>query len=346
MRQKINQIKKEYNQILKEISKPEIAKDIEKVQKLSRKKAELERIILDYEKLQKIEKEIKDNQELIEKAEDVELKELAQQELTVLKIEKENLEKFLNFATSPEAAFDSKNVILEIRAGAGGKEAELFAADLLRMHLRYAGKKGWKTDILNSQKTPLGGINQVSVAITGDNVYKFLKYESGVHRVQRIPKTEKSGRIHTSTVSVAVLPEADPADIEINPVDLKIDTFRSSGPGGQGVNTTDSAVRITHSPSGIVVSCQDERSQIKNKAKALKILRAKLLEIKEEEKLKKEAVDRKSQIGRAQRAEKIRTYNFPQDRITDHRGGFSVGNIKDILDGNLDKIINKLISKK
>ncbi len=344
MKQKINQIKKEYNQILKEISRPEIAKDIEKVQKLSRKKAELERIILDYKKLQKVEKEIKENQTLAEKTQEPELKKMAQQELAKLKIEKENLEKFLQFATSPEAAFDSKNVILEIRAGAGGKEAGLFAADLLRMYLRYAQNKGWKTEILNSQKTSLGGIGQVSLLITGDNVYKFLKYEFGVHRVQRVPKTEKSGRIHTSTASVAVLAEASAAEIEINQTDLKIDTFRSSGPGGQGVNTTDSAVRIVHQPSGIVISCQDERSQIKNKAKALKILRAKLLEIQEEKKAEKQAADRKSQIGRAMRAEKIRTYNFPQDRITDHRGKFSVGNIESVLDGDLDRIIDKLTS--
>lgn len=233
MKQKINQIKKEYNQILKEISGPEIAKDIEKVQKLSRKKAELERIILDYKKLQKVEKEIKENQTLVEKTQEPELEKMAQQELTKLKIEKENLEKFLQFATSPQAALDSKNVIVEIRAGAGGKEAGLFAADLLRMYLKYAAQKGWKTEILNSQKTSLGGISQVSVAISGADVYKFLKYEFGVHRVQRVPKTEKSGRIHTSTVSVAVLPEASAAEIEINPADLKIDTFRSSGPGGQ-----------------------------------------------------------------------------------------------------------------
>jgi len=345
MSDKINELKKEYQDILHQISKPKNINDIKKLQELSRKKAQLERIILDNEKLKKIEKEIIKTKKLIRDEKEEELIKIAKEELTKLELEKENLKNFLNLATSPEAVAENKNVILEIRPGTGGDEAELFASDLLKMYLKYAQKKNWRSEILNQQRTSLGGIKEAALAISGNQVYKFLKFESGVHRVQRIPQTEKSGRIHTSTASVAVLPEADEAEIQINPSDLKIDTFRASGPGGQGVNTTDSAVRICHQPSGVVVSCQDERSQLKNKEKALKILRAKLLEIKKEEEIKKQTEQRRSQIGRAKRAEKIRTYNFPQDRISDHRGGFSVRHIENILNGNLDIIIEKLINK-
>ncbi|HLC39068.1 MAG TPA: peptide chain release factor 1 [Patescibacteria group bacterium] len=346
MQDQIDKIKKEYAEITLQISNPKNTTNIPKLQELSRKKAELERIILDFDKLEKIKKEILENEELVKNEDEPELKKLIEEDLTRLKIEKENLEKFVKIALSPEAAQENKNVILEIRPGTGGDEAELFAADLLKMYLKFAEKKGWRVEILNSQKTTLDGIKDVTCLISGHEVFRFLKFESGVHRVQRVPKTEKSGRIHTSTATVAILPEATETEVKINPAEIKIDTFRSSGPGGQGVNTTDSAVRLTHLPTGTVVSCQDERSQMKNKEKAFKILRAKLLDLQFEKEQGKMAEERKSQVGRADRSEKIRTYNFPQDRITDHRGGFSVKNIERILNGDLDILINKLLALK
>ena len=343
---KIKKIKQEYQEVVKEISKPDMAKNILKLQNLSRKKAELERIILDYEKLQNVIEEIEETSELTENESEEGIVKMAQEELARLKIEKENLEKFLEFAISPKAIMGNKNVIVEIRPGTGGDEAELFAQDLLRMYLRFAQNKDWNAEILNKHTTPLSGIKEATIFISGNDVYKQMKYEFGVHRVQRVPQTEKQGRVHTSTASVAILPEALETEININPSDIKIDTFRSSGPGGQGVNTTDSAVRMTHLPTGQVVTCQDERSQIKNRSKALKILRAKILEKSHAKEAEEQSKERRSQIGKAERAEKIRTYNYPQDRITDHRGGFSVHGIESVLNGNLDKIIDKFQNQK
>jgi peptide chain release factor 1 len=262
--------------------------------------------------------------------------------LEKLNQEKERLEQELEVALLPKDPDDQKNVIMEIRAGAGGDEAALFAADLFRMYSRFAEKNNWRVDIMNSNRLGIGGFKEIIFDVSGKDVYSKLKYESGVHRVQRVPETESSGRIHTSTATVAVLPEAEDVELEINPKDLRIDVFRSSGPGGQSVNTTDSAVRITHIPSGLVVSCQDEKSQLKNKEKALKILRSRLLAQKEEQERKKEGETRKIQIGTGDRSEKIRTYNFPQNRVTDHRITYSAHNIESVMNGNLDQFIEKL----
>lgn len=278
-----------------------------------------------------IKRQFKEAQELFDNATDPELKLMAEEEIKRLKI-----------LLLPQDPRDNKNVILEIRSGAGGDEAELFAQELLRMYKHYSEKMGWKFIELDSNRTALGGIKSVVAEITGYNVYKKLKFESGVHRVQRVPETEKSGRIHTSTASVAILPEAEEIDLEINPNDIKIETYRAGGHGGQNVNKLETAVRITYLPTNLVVTCQDERSQFKNKTKALNVLRSKLLEQREEEKQKSRGAERKSLIGTGDRSEKIRTYNFSQDRITDHRIKKSWSNIENILDGNIDKIISTL----
>ena len=342
MNNKLEKIKKEYEETTKELNKAGIVSDVKKFKNLNKKQSKLKEIIDKYEQFLIIEKTIKENNEMIKKEDDKELILMATEENEKLTEKKEKLEKEIQLLIIPKDPKDEKDVLVEIRAGAGGDEAGLFASELFRMYAKFAENNNWKTIILNSSRTPIGGFKEVIFEINGQDVYSKMKYESGVHRVQRVPETEKQGRVHTSTATVAVLPQAEETDIKIKNEDIRIDIFRSSGPGGQSVNTTDSAVRITHLSTGVTVSCQDEKSQLKNKNKAMQILRSRLLAIEEERKAKKESGARKSQIGTGDRSEKIRTYNFPQDRITDHRIKKSWHEIESILEGNIDDIISSM----
>ncbi len=341
---KLEAIEKRFEEISQKLSDPETLSDRSTYAKLAKEHSELSEIVGAFREYKKVLEEIKEHKEIIEEDEDEELVALAKEELKSLEKKLEELEEKLPVLLLPKDPNDEKNVILEIRAGAGGEEAALFAADLLRMYQRYAERQGWKCEILDANETGLGGFKEVVVKIEGKGAYSRLKYESGVHRVQRVPVTESSGRIHTSTATVAVLPEVDDVDVEIRPEDLKIETMRASGHGGQHVNRTESAVRITHIPTGIVVSCQNERSQHQNKATALKILRAKLYELALREQNEKIQKERRSQVGTGERCEKIRTYNFPQNRVTDHRIGLTLYNLEEILDGDLDEFIDALIT--
>ncbi|HBN81036.1 MAG TPA: peptide chain release factor 1 [Ruminococcaceae bacterium] len=324
---------------------PSVVSDPESYARIMKEYKNLEPIVAKYREYLAAGKAGKDAQEMLgENGLDRELKEMAQQELEQAREKEERSAEELKVLLLPRDPNDERNVIVEIRAGAGGEEAALFSARLFRMYSMYAGLKNWKSEILNANETELGGYKEISFMITGEGAYSRLKYESGVHRVQRVPETETQGRIHTSTATVAVLPEVDDVEIEINPADLQIDTYRSSGAGGQHINKTESAIRITHLPTGTVVECQDERSQYKNKDKAMKVLRSRLYEAKQREQDEKVAAERRSQVGTGDRSERIRTYNFPQGRVTDHRIGLTLYRLADVLDGDLDELIDALIT--
>jgi len=332
-----------YNELENELTKPEVLSDIKKTRKYSKEMSDLEDIVNCYKKYKKI---LNDIEEAKEMSSDPELGEMAKEELKDLETTKEELDKELEVLLIPKDPNDSKNIIMEIRGAAGGDEANIFAGDLFRMYTRYAEKQGFSYQVYNSIEGTAGGYSQIEFMIKGEGAYSLLKYESGSHRVQRVPVTESNGRLQTSTATVLVMPEADEdVEIEINPQDLRIDIYRSSGCGGQGVNTTDSAVRITHLPTNTVVTCQNERSQIQNKEQAMKVLKSRLYEMQEAEKAEKEGNERRSKIGTGDRAEKIRTYNYPQNRVTDHRIGYTTNSLDRIMDGALDDLINALIQE-
>jgi peptide chain release factor 1 len=343
MFEKIKEIEDRFNQLENELSRPDIFKDQKRYQKYTKEHSQLSPIINFYREYNSIREEIENNATLLDDT-DPEIKRLAREEIESLNSQIEEIEKELKILLLPKDPHDEKNIILEIRAGTGGDEAALFVADLLRSYLKYAEINKWKTDILSQNVTGIGGFKEIIILIEGQNVYSKLKYESGVHRVQRVPETETQGRIHTSAITVAVLPEAEELEVEINPDDLRIDTYRSSGHGGQHVNVTDSAVRITHLPTGLVVSCQDEKSQHKNKAKAMKVLRSRLLDAQQEEQDSKISEERRNMVGSGDRSERIRTYNFPQGRVTDHRIALTLYKLENVLQGELDLIITPLIA--
>jgi peptide chain release factor 1 len=336
MEDKLQEVEQKFERLTADLGNPEVIGDRTRFSQVAKERAQLEPLVETFREYKRLKKEVDDNQALLA---DPEMRALARDELEKLGPQRDALFEKLKILLLPKDPNDERSVILEVRAGAGGDEAGLFAAELLRMYLRYAERKGWKRELMDSSDNAAGGIKDASVTIEGEGVFSFLKYESGVHRVQRVPATEAQGRIHTSTATVSVMPEAEEVDIQINPADIQTDVMRSTGAGGQSVNTTDSAVRLTHKPTGVVVKCQQEKSQIKNRAMAMKLLRSKLYEMEMEKQQSARDAARRSQVGSGDRSEKIRTYNFPQDRLTDHRIGFTRHNLAAVMDGDIEDVI-------
>ena len=344
MLDKLHAVEEKYRELESLISDPAVLADMPKWQKLSREHAQLAPVVEKYREYKKVREGLAEAKAIFDDNPDADMRRLAEDEIAELRPRLEVLERELPILLLPKDPNDAKNVIVEIRSGVGGEEAALFAGDLFRMYARYAERRGWRVDVIDKNATEIGGFKEISFSVDGAGAYSFLKYESGTHRVQRVPVTESSGRIHTSAVTVAVLPEAEEVEVEIAPADLRIDTYCASGAGGQYVNRTETAIRITHLPTGIVVQCQDEKSQLKNKEKAMRVLRARILEAAREEQAATVAADRKSQVGSGDRSERIRTYNFPQGRVTDHRIGLTLHKLAAVLDGDLDELLAALIT--
>lgn len=342
---KLDFILEKYEELSKKVSDPDIIAKQKEWQKLMKEMSDLEPIVKEYTAYKKAKEDLEEAKEILDMEDDEELREMAREELKANEAAIEEYTENLKILLLPKDPNDDKNVILEIRAGTGGDEAALFGSDLLRMYLRYAERMRWKTELIESNETEIGGVKEVVMLVKGKGAYSRLKYESGVHRVQRVPETESGGRVHTSAASVAVMPEVDDVEVNLDPNDVRVDVYRASGNGGQCVNTTDSAVRLTHMPTGLVVTCQDEKSQIKNKEKAFKVLKSRLFDLMQQEQNDKIAAERKSQIGSGDRSERIRTYNFPQSRITDHRINLTLYKLDSFLDGDLDEVIDALITE-
>lgn len=344
MLDKFESLEKRYEELNRLMADQEVASDYERLQKIAKERASIEDLVVKYREYKKIDREIDDTRSMLESTTDEEMVKLAKEELETLKVRQDKLEKDIRLALMPRDPNDEKDVIVEIRAGTGGEEAALFATDLFRMYSRYALSKGWQAEVIDSNETGIGGFKEIVFEVRGKGAFSRLKHERGVHRVQRVPVTEASGRIHTSTATVAVLPKAEEVEVKIDPNDLRIDIFHSGGAGGQNVNKVATAVRITHFPTGIVAVCQDERSQLKNRVKAMAVLRARLFDLERRKQEEEITQTRRSQVGSGERAEKVRTYNFPQNRVSDHRINLTLHNLERVLQGYLDELIEPLIS--